>query len=50
MNAMRCSYRGCLEQGDPRPLFAQAHGCRPRFASATAICRNSLASLAEPPR
>ena len=45
MNAMRCWYRGCLEQGDPRPLFAHAHD----LPAAIRLCDRHVSELAREP-
>lgn len=45
MNAMRCWYRGCTEQGDPRPLFAHAHG----LSASIRLCDRHLSELAREP-
>jgi hypothetical protein len=45
VNAMRCWYRGCVEQGDRRPLFANAHG----LPASIRLCDRHLSELAREP-
>jgi hypothetical protein len=45
MNAMRCWYRGCLDHGDPRPLFAYAHG----LPASIRLCDRHISELARDP-
>jgi hypothetical protein len=42
MNPLLCWYRGCAAPGDPRPLFAYAHG----LPAAVRLCDRHMSELA----